>query len=156
MKYLHRFKWAHLNERLAYEKAVHSQRMRTEISQAKRQASFYIENAEKSDYQKKVAKKRKMDKQATDTDGTNGDKPEERIFTYKFKETDDEIRKKKKLKSEESESKTIGKRGGAVSNSKKLKKGKVENKDKDFKDRNARKSFFKTIFASGLDEEGDD
>ena len=33
MKYLSRFKWTHLNERLAYEKEVHKQRLRTEIMQ---------------------------------------------------------------------------------------------------------------------------
>ncbi len=33
VKYLTGFKWTHLSERLAYEKAVHSQKMRTEIAQ---------------------------------------------------------------------------------------------------------------------------
>lgn len=55
MKYLPRFKWAHLNERLAYEKAVHQQRMRTEIAQVKRETNYFIESVEKS---KKL--KRKM------------------------------------------------------------------------------------------------
>ena len=43
-----RFKWTHLSERLAYEKAVHHQRLRTEISQAKREADFFKANVEKS------------------------------------------------------------------------------------------------------------
>ena len=33
IKYLAKFQWAHLNERLAYERAVHEQRLRAEISQ---------------------------------------------------------------------------------------------------------------------------
>ena len=56
-----RFKWTHLSERLAYEKAVHHQRLRTEISQAKREADFFKTNVEKS---KRMARKRKQDPSA--------------------------------------------------------------------------------------------
>ena len=57
IKYLPRFKWAHLNERLAYEKAVRQQRMRTEIAQVKRETNFFIESVDKSKrLQKKMAK----------------------------------------------------------------------------------------------------
>ncbi|XP_033029505.1 activator of basal transcription 1 [Lacerta agilis] len=48
MKYLHRFKWTHLSERLAYERQVRQQRMRAEISLAKRETNFYLQNVEKS------------------------------------------------------------------------------------------------------------
>ncbi|XP_044287429.1 activator of basal transcription 1 [Varanus komodoensis] len=48
MKYLHRFKWTHLSERLAYEWQVRQQRMRAEVSQAKRETNFYLQNVEKS------------------------------------------------------------------------------------------------------------
>ncbi|XP_055503284.1 activator of basal transcription 1 [Leucoraja erinacea] len=48
MKYLHRFKWIHLSERLAYEKLVKRQRMRVEVSQAKRETNFFLQNVEKS------------------------------------------------------------------------------------------------------------
>ena len=54
IKYLPRFKWAHLNERLAYEKAVRQQRMRTEIAQVKRETNFFIESVDMS---KKLQKK---------------------------------------------------------------------------------------------------
>ena len=57
MKYLPRFNWTHLNERLAYERAVHQQRMRSEIAQVKRETNFFIESVDKS---KKL--KKKMDK----------------------------------------------------------------------------------------------
>ncbi|CAD6225925.1 GSCOCG00005797001-RA-CDS [Cotesia congregata] len=48
IKYLPRFKWIHLSERLAYEKAVHKQRLRTEISQAKRESTFFSYNLDRS------------------------------------------------------------------------------------------------------------
>ncbi|XP_036605718.1 activator of basal transcription 1-like [Trichosurus vulpecula] len=48
LKYLHRFKWSHLSERLAYERQVRQQRVRAEISQAKRETDFYLQSVEKS------------------------------------------------------------------------------------------------------------
>jgi ESF2/ABP1 family protein len=39
-----RFKWIHLSERLAYERAIHKQRLKTEISQAKREVNFFSYN----------------------------------------------------------------------------------------------------------------
>jgi len=47
IKYLPKFQWTHIKEKLAYEKAARGQRMRTEISQAKKEASFYLENVGK-------------------------------------------------------------------------------------------------------------
>merc|ERR1711942_620412 len=46
IKYLPRFKWIHLSERLAYEAAVKQQRMRTEISQVKREAEHFKSSVE--------------------------------------------------------------------------------------------------------------
>ena len=57
VKYLPKFKWGHLNERLAYEKAVHAQRLRTEIAQVKRESNFYIQNVEQNEKRKRLAKK---------------------------------------------------------------------------------------------------
>jgi len=55
IKYLPRFKWVHLSERLAYEKAVKQQRMRTEISQVKREAELF-KGSVKSTKKKKRAR----------------------------------------------------------------------------------------------------
>ena len=86
IKYLPRFKWGHLNERLAYEQAVHRQRLRTEIAQVKKQSNFFIQNVEKSARMKK--KKKKKD-----------DLPEEvtkREWTFKQRDTEDDILSKKR------------------------------------------------------------
>ncbi|XP_072947081.1 uncharacterized protein [Epargyreus clarus] len=55
IKYIPRFKWIHLSERLAYERAALKQRLRAEISQAKREAHYLQSNVEKS---KKMKKKK--------------------------------------------------------------------------------------------------
>ena len=78
-----RFKWTHLSERLAYEKAVHQQRLRTEISQAKREADFFKANVEKS---KRLARKRKSE--------TETSSPAKRVYDFRQKETDSSIRKR--------------------------------------------------------------
>lgn len=57
MKYLPRFKWVHLSERLTYEKAVHRQKLQTEMSQARRETHFFQDNLEKSKKFKKSKKK---------------------------------------------------------------------------------------------------
>ncbi|XP_050344344.1 uncharacterized protein LOC126769523 [Nymphalis io] len=48
IKYIPRFKWVHLSERLAYERAAMKQRLRAEISQAKKEAHYLQNNIEKS------------------------------------------------------------------------------------------------------------
>ncbi|XP_043499626.1 activator of basal transcription 1-like isoform X1 [Polistes fuscatus] len=55
IKYLPRFKWIHLSERLAYERAVHKQRLQTEIAQAKRETNYISNNIDRS---KKLSKKK--------------------------------------------------------------------------------------------------
>lgn len=60
-QYLHRFQWTHLSERLAYEQTVLQQRLRTEVSQAKRETNFYLNNVEKSTKMDKLRQKRLRD-----------------------------------------------------------------------------------------------
>lgn len=68
MKYLPRFKWVHLSERLTYEKAVHRQKLQTEISQARKEAAFFQENLDKSERFKKQKKKQKSASSFVETD----------------------------------------------------------------------------------------
>ncbi len=48
VKYLKNFRWTHLNERMAYEQELRKQRLRQEVSLAKKETNFYIQNVEKS------------------------------------------------------------------------------------------------------------
>lgn len=57
IKYLPRFKWVHLSERLTYEKAVHRHKLQTEIAQARKEAAFFEDNLDKSERNKKLKKK---------------------------------------------------------------------------------------------------
>jgi len=84
IKYLPRFKWTHLSERLAYEAAVRQQRLRTEISQVKREADHFKTAVE----QRKKQKKSKKDR----AESSANLKPIE----FEQKETDAAVRKRKK------------------------------------------------------------
>ncbi|CAJ1085692.1 activator of basal transcription 1-like%2C partial [Xyrichtys novacula] len=86
MKYLHRFQWTHLSERLAYEQTVMQQRLRTEVSQAKRETNFYLNNVERSAHLDNVKKKRTRD----------GQQVEEKTWDFTQRQTEDEIQIKKK------------------------------------------------------------
>ncbi|XP_055523122.1 uncharacterized protein LOC129717283 [Wyeomyia smithii] len=57
MKYLPRFKWIHLSERLAYERAIFKQKLRTEIAQARKEASFFQSSLDQSEAVRKKMKK---------------------------------------------------------------------------------------------------
>ncbi|KAI8899340.1 hypothetical protein BC833DRAFT_524853 [Globomyces pollinis-pini] len=48
IKYLPKFKWNNLTEQLAYEMKVKEQRLRAEMSQAKRENSMYLKNVQKA------------------------------------------------------------------------------------------------------------
>ena len=66
VKYLHGFKWFHLTESIAYQNAVREQRLRTEISQVKRENQFYLQNVEKGKeigaiQERKIRQNKKVD-----------------------------------------------------------------------------------------------
>ena len=90
IKYLHRFKWGHLNEKLAYERAVHNQRLRAEISQVKKESHFFIQNVEKKQRLKKYESKHKTEVSV-------------REWTFAQKDTEDVILSRKKRKAESAE-----------------------------------------------------
>nr|XP_046253217.1 activator of basal transcription 1 [Scatophagus argus] len=87
IKYLHRFQWTHLSERLVYEQTVLQQRLRTEVSQAKRETNFYLNNVDKSAH---LNRKRKRQR--------DGQQMDERTWDFTQRKTEDEIQMKKKKK----------------------------------------------------------
>eukprot|EP00325_Prymnesiales_sp_UTEX-LB-985_P022987 CAMPEP_0174720512 /NCGR_PEP_ID=MMETSP1094-20130205/33707_1 /TAXON_ID=156173 /ORGANISM="Chrysochromulina brevifilum, Strain UTEX LB 985" /LENGTH=278 /DNA_ID=CAMNT_0015921003 /DNA_START=39 /DNA_END=875 /DNA_ORIENTATION=+ len=48
IKYLHKFKWTHLTEKIAYEARVRRDKMQAELSQAKKESSFYLQKVEQA------------------------------------------------------------------------------------------------------------
>lgn len=88
IKYLHRFQWTHLSERLAYEQTVLQQRLRTEVSQAKRETNFYLNNVDRSSHLERLRKRRQ-------TDGTPMD---DRTWDFTQRQTEEEIQNKKRKK----------------------------------------------------------
>ncbi|KAJ3415167.1 RNA-binding ATPase activator esf2 [Chytridiales sp. JEL 0842] len=65
IKYLPRFKWHHLTDQVAYERAVRQQRLRVEMEGVKRENKMYLKNVEKSKMIEAMeAKKRKREEEA--------------------------------------------------------------------------------------------
>jgi len=46
LKYLYKFKWSHLTEKVAYERRVREQKLRVEMMQARRENAAYVEMVE--------------------------------------------------------------------------------------------------------------
>ncbi|RKP08844.1 hypothetical protein THASP1DRAFT_15081 [Thamnocephalis sphaerospora] len=66
LKYLPKFKWNHLTERIAYERAARQQRMQTEMEQARREDKAYLQNVERAKVIEAI-QERKRQKQQVDT-----------------------------------------------------------------------------------------
>ena len=59
LKYLEEFKWSDLTAKISYENAVKEEKMKNEKAQSRREAQFYIKQAEKARVLKKIAEKKK-------------------------------------------------------------------------------------------------
>lgn len=60
LKYLKGFKWSDLTAKISYENAVKEEKMKNERAQARREAQFYIKQAEKARVLKKISEKKKL------------------------------------------------------------------------------------------------
>ncbi len=143
IKYLPKFKWGHLNERLAYERAVHQQRMRAEISQVKKESNFYIQNVEKNERLKKVEKKLKKKQSAEGTSAETSESVFGRDWDYQQRQTDQEKVEKRKRKLQEDDT---GQQ----------KKRKEDSKKRDISKASQNKSFLKSLFSGGVAVEESD
>nr|XP_027232785.1 activator of basal transcription 1-like [Penaeus vannamei] len=120
IKYLPRFKWAYLKQRLEYEREVHRQRMAAEISQVRRETDHFIKASEISKKQKKKEKAMKKngkpeessktesadDKKEDDKEENNTKKRKKADnlgFVFKQKLTEDEILSKKESRKKKDE-----------------------------------------------------
>ena len=74
LKYLHKFKWSHLTEKVAYERRVREQKLRVEMMQARRENAAYVEMVETGKKLDKIEerKRRRGDKPVS----SNGDSEE--------------------------------------------------------------------------------
>jgi len=155
IKYLPRFKWIHLSERLAYESAVKQQRLRTEISQVKREAEHFKNSVERK---KKRAKKDHSPKSSKDT-------PAEKQsgFQFKQRETEAQIKKRKRdenkftikdIDESETKSKKTKKASAAADNNHLVKvkvksKGGKKEKALGVRKEGDRSQFLKSVFGGG-------
>lgn len=128
IKYLHRFKWGHLNEKLAYERAVHNQRLRTEISQVKKESHFFVSNVEKKQRIKKYESKQKTELPV-------------REWTFQQRDTEEEILSKKRKLEE---------KGHKVPGAKKS-----DSKSGDKKRLALDTKFLSTLFSGGVENDED-
>ncbi|KAF9924562.1 Activator of basal transcription 1 [Linnemannia zychae] len=71
IKYLPRFKWDHLTERIAYENASRAQRLQAEINQAKRENKVIMANVEKAKMIKSMEEKKAAKRQASEMDSAS-------------------------------------------------------------------------------------
>jgi len=68
IKYLPGFRWTHLTERIAYEKAERQQRLRAELAQATRENKSYLKNVEKAKMIKNMEEKKRKKNEVSNND----------------------------------------------------------------------------------------
>ena len=113
--------------------------MRTEISQAKREANFYIQNAEKNERQKQLKKKKLKKAQKDGLEQNNND--DSRVYEVRLRDTEDEILKKRKHETDRLSDTGV----------KKLRKDQALTSEKGSSA--GKKFFLAKIFSGGLDAE---
>ncbi len=71
MRYLSKFKWHHLTERIAYQSNVREQRIRNDMVDAKRLTKFYLHKANQSKALQAIQTRRRREKRGS-PDGADG------------------------------------------------------------------------------------
>ena len=70
LKYLSGFKWSDLTAKMSYENAVKEEKVKNERAQARREAQFYIKQAEKARVLKKIAERKNPSSEQTSSSAT--------------------------------------------------------------------------------------
>ncbi|KAK8813194.1 hypothetical protein WA158_002786 [Blastocystis sp. Blastoise] len=83
LKYLKGFKWNNLVEKIAYEKRIRQDRLKTEFSQSRKADELYLENVEESKIYKKIQNKKNQKRNTNDMDNNNDDIHIKRVFKQK-------------------------------------------------------------------------
>jgi ESF2/ABP1 family protein len=78
LKYLSKFKWHHLTEKIAHDNAVRKHKLQTEVSQAKRERDFFLDKVEQSKKLKRKASSAPPD--ASGDGGGDADAQVKRVF----------------------------------------------------------------------------
>ncbi|XP_064106495.1 activator of basal transcription 1-like [Macrobrachium nipponense] len=139
IKYLPRFKWAFLHQRLEYERESYRQRMNAAISQVRQETDHFVKVSETSEKKRKKEKKEKLKDKTTEKPGESVDAavPANTVdiksgFVFKQRNTDSEIVKKKDKKQKDAIfKKRIAKRK-KLKEKRKLEKLKNKKPDEDF------------------------
>eukprot|EP00003_Mantamonas_plastica_P005469 TRINITY_DN1438_c2_g1_i2.p1 TRINITY_DN1438_c2_g1~~TRINITY_DN1438_c2_g1_i2.p1 ORF type:complete len:208 (-),score=77.36 TRINITY_DN1438_c2_g1_i2:101-724(-) len=107
IKYLSRFKWSDLSEKISYDNAVRKQRMQQEMRQAKSENAFYLEKVAQSKARKAVEerKKRKLESgdHEDDDQGQRGSASEIKESLQRMKEVKRTFRQRKQVGKEDDE-----------------------------------------------------
>ena len=75
IKYLPKFKWNHLTEQLAYELKVKEQRMRNDLSQARKESKLYVKNVQKAKAIEAMEARKSSKKSASTSEEVGGYEP---------------------------------------------------------------------------------
>lgn len=75
IKYLPKFKWNHLTEQLAYELKVKEQRMRNDLSQARKESKLYVKNVQKAKAIEAMEARKSSKKSASTSEDVGGYEP---------------------------------------------------------------------------------
>eukprot|EP00123_Amoebidium_parasiticum_P000862 comp11771_c0_seq1/m.6371 comp11771_c0_seq1/g.6371 ORF comp11771_c0_seq1/g.6371 comp11771_c0_seq1/m.6371 type:complete len:373 (-) comp11771_c0_seq1:96-1214(-) len=79
IKYLPKFKWHHLTERIAYENAVREKKLALALSQQKKEDEFYLKNVDRSKMITEIMERKRQRRQENGEDGEVS-VPVQRVF----------------------------------------------------------------------------
>ena len=70
MKYLPRFKWSNLTEKLAYDSAVQKKKLQQEMTQVKKETNFFLEQMDKNKQITAIKRKREEKQTSSNPNST--------------------------------------------------------------------------------------